>query len=154
MRTRRYNFLNRQLRRTERGVTLVEILVAFLISGLALAGMVSGYIFANTSAEKFALSLAANAQASQMMEQMRSAQWDVSSFPVIDNLTASNFPNQVVPLEFAGSGTNVIYATNIAQILTVSSNPPLRCLRVDCIWNYRGFEWMTNTIETFRAPNQ
>jgi type II secretory pathway pseudopilin PulG len=153
MRTGRQN-LERRTRRTERGVTLVEVLVAFVISGLALGGMVSGYIFANTSAEKFALSLAANAQASQMMEQMRSATWDISSFPVIDELTASNFPNQVVTLELTGNGTNVIYATNFAQISTVSSNPPLRRIRVDTVWNYRGLQVWTNTIESFRAPDQ
>jgi type II secretory pathway pseudopilin PulG len=153
MRTGRQN-LERRTRRAERGVTLVEVLVAFVISGLALAGMVSGYIFANTSAEKFALSLAANAQASQMMEQMRSAKWDVSSFPVIDELTASNFPNQVVTLELTGNGTNVVYATNFAQISTISSNPPLRRIRVDTVWNYRGLSVWTNTIETCRAPDQ
>src|ERR1700722_2134724 len=135
--------LERRMRRTERGVTLVEVLVAFLISGLALAGMVSGYVFANPSAEKFALSLAANAQASQMMEQMRSATWDTSSFPIVDDLTASNFPNQVVTLELTGNGTNVIYATNFAQITTISSNPPLRRIRVDTVWNYRGYQVWT-----------
>ncbi|HXC98363.1 MAG TPA: type II secretion system protein [Verrucomicrobiae bacterium] len=142
------------MRRTERGVTLVEVLVAFLISGLALAGMVSGYVFANTSAEKFALSLAANAQASQMMEQMRSATWDTSSYPVVDDLTASNFPNQVVTLELTANGTNVIYATNFPQITTISSNPPLRRIRVDTVWCYRGYQVWTNTIETCRAPDQ
>jgi type II secretory pathway pseudopilin PulG len=143
-----------QLRRTERGVTLVEVLVAFLVSGLALAGMVSGYVFANTSAEKFALSLAANAQASQMMEQMRSATWDISSWPPIDQLNVTNFPTQVVALELSGNGTNFVYATNYPQITTISSNPPLRRIRVDCVWNYRGYQLMTNTIETCRAPDQ
>jgi Tfp pilus assembly protein PilV len=142
------------MRRTERGVTLVEVLVAFVVSGLALAGMVSGYILANTSAEKFALSLAANAQASQVMEQMRSATWDISSYPVIDELTASNFPSQVVTLELSGNGTNVIYATNFPQISTISTSPPLRRIRVDTVWNYRGLQVWTNTIETCRAPNQ
>jgi Tfp pilus assembly protein PilV len=153
MKTGRQN-LERRMRRTERGVTLIEVLVAFVISGLALAGMVSGYILANTSAEKFALSLAANAQASQMMEQMRSATWDTSSFPVIDELTASNFPNQVVTLELTGNGTNVIYATNFAQITTISTSPPLRRIHVDTVWNYRGLQVWTNSIETCRAPDQ
>jgi type II secretory pathway pseudopilin PulG len=147
----------RRIRRTEQGVTLVEVLVAFLVSGLALAGMVSGYILANTSAEKFALSLAANAQASQMMEQMRSATWDISSYPVIDQLNVTNFPNTVVTLESSGDATNgyiVVYATNMPQISTISVNPPLRRIRVDCVWNYRGYQMMTNTIETCRAPDQ
>ncbi len=148
------------MQRGEQGMTLVEVLVAFLVSGLALAGLVSGYLFANTSAEKFGLSLAANAQASQRMEQMRSADWDISSWPNIDQLTTTNFSNQVVTLESSGSGTNlsnVIYATNLVTISTISTNPPLRRIRVDCVWNFQGFHEsgvFTNTIETCRAPNQ
>src|SRR5580692_10047217 len=103
------HILGRQTRRTEAGLTLVEVMVAFLVSGLALAGMVSGYVFANTSAEKFGLSLAANAQASQWMEQMRSATWDISSYPVIDQLTSSNFSSETVTLESASNGTNLYY---------------------------------------------
>ena len=52
-------------------------MVAFMVGGLALAGLVSGYIVANTSAQHFVSSSDANAQASQWMEQMRSAQWDI-----------------------------------------------------------------------------
>jgi hypothetical protein len=25
---------------------------------------------------------------------------------------------------------------------------------VDCVWQFRGTEWITNTIETIRAPDQ
>jgi type II secretory pathway pseudopilin PulG len=135
-------------------MTLVEVLVALAISGLAVAGIVSGYVFANTSAEKSGLSLAATEQASQWMEQMRSAQWDTSIWPPIDQLVASNFPAQMVTLETAGSGTNLVYATNYAQISTISTNPPLRRIRVDCVWSFRGSQLFTNTIETCRAPNQ
>jgi prepilin-type N-terminal cleavage/methylation domain-containing protein len=145
------------MRRNDHGMTLVEVLVASLVSLLALAGIVSGYIFANTSAEKFGLSLSATAQASQWMEQMRSAQWDISSFPVVDNLTTTNFSNEVVTLESPGNGTNVIYATNFATITMISTNPPLRRIRVDCVWIFNGFHESgvyTNTIETCRAPNQ
>ena len=135
-------------------MTLVEVLVAFMISGLGVAGIVSGYVFANTSAEKFAFSMAANAQASQYLEQMRSAQWDVSIYPAIDQLTVSNFPTKVVILETAGSSAQTNYATNYVQISTVSTDPPLRRIRVDCVWGFRGPKLYTNTIESFRAPNQ
>lgn len=141
-------------RRTQQGLTLAEVLVAFLVSGLALAGLVTGYILANTASQKSSISLSASAQASQWMEQMRGAKWDISSWPVIDQLTVTNFSNEVVMLEFSGNGTNLIYATNYATITTVSTNPPLRRIRVDCVWNYRGLQTFTNTIETFRAPDQ
>jgi type II secretory pathway pseudopilin PulG len=135
-------------------MTLVEVMVAFCVSGLAVAGIVSGYIFANTSAEKFRLSSAATSQASLAMESMRSAQWDTSSWPPIDQLVASNFPTTVVTLETTAGGTNVVYATNYLQISTISVNPPLRRLHVDCVWCWRGYELFTNSIETCRAPDQ
>ena len=128
-------------------------MVAFMVYGLALAGLVSGYIVANTSAEHFALSLAANAQASQWMEQMRSAQWDTASYPVVDQLTSSNFSSLVVSLEVNGSSSNVIFATNFAQITTISTTPPLRRIHVDCVWLFQNHVY-TNSIETCRAPNQ
>lgn len=146
--------LARGKRRTQQALTLAEVLVAFVISGLVVAGLVKGYFLANTSSQKFALSLAANAQASQYMEQMRSAEWDISSFPVIDQLSVTNFTNQVVPLEACANGTNVTYATNFATITMISSNPPLRRIRVDCVWNFQGKQVITNSIETCRAPNQ
>lgn len=146
--------LTRQTRRAKLGMTLIEVLVALLISSLAIAGIVSGYIFANVSAQKFGLSLAATTQASQWMEQMRSAKWDTSSYPVIDQLTVTNFSNEVVVLQKSGPGVVVVYGTNYAQITTVSSNPPLRRIRVDCVWSFQGSAPLTNTIETFRAPDQ
>jgi type II secretory pathway pseudopilin PulG len=146
--------LARGKRRTQQALTLAEVLVAFVISGLAVAGLVKGYFLANTSAQKFSLSLAANAQASQYMEQMRCAEWDTSSFPAVDQLTSTNFSNVVVVLEASANGTNVTYATNFPSITTVSSNPPLRLIRVDCVWNFQGTQVITNTIETCRAPNQ
>lgn len=135
-------------------MTLVEVLIAFLVSGLAVAGIVSGYVFANTSAEKFGLSLAATAQASQWMEQMRSAKWDTSSWPPIDQLVSSNFSTKVVTLETSATGTNVVYATNFAQISTISVSPPLRRIHVDCVWAFRGSQLFTNSVETCRAPDQ
>ena len=135
-------------------MTLVEVLIAFLVSGLAVAGIVSGYVFANTSAEKFGLSLAATAQASQWMEQMRSAKWDTSSWPPIDQLVSSNFSTKVVTLETSATGANVIFATNFAQISTISTNPPLRRIHVDCVWVFRGTQVYTNSVESCRAPDQ
>lgn len=132
----------------------MEVLIALVISGVAIAGIVSAYIMANTTAEVFGLSLAANAQASQWMEQMRSAQWDTSVWPPIDQLTTTNFSNEVVTLEVSGAGVPAVYATNFATISTISTNPPLRRIRVDCIWSFRGGQLMTNTIESCRAPNQ
>jgi len=139
---------------TSQAMTLVEVLIASAISGLAISGIVYGYVFSVNSTEKFAMSQAANAQASERMEQIRNATWDSASSPVVDQVVASNFPPQVVTLDLSGSGTGVSYATNITQITTISTSPPLKRIHVDCVWLFGTSELMTNTIESCRAPDQ
>jgi type II secretory pathway pseudopilin PulG len=142
-------------RRDAHGMTLVEVLVAFAISGLATAGIVYGYVFSINSAERFSMSQAANAQAIERMEQVRSALWDSSSSPVVDQVVSSNFPNQTVALDLSGAGTGVTYATNITQISTISTSPPLKRIHVDCVWTFGMSQTlMTNSIETCRGPDQ
>jgi type II secretory pathway pseudopilin PulG len=134
-------------------MTLAEVVVAISISGLAVAGIVSGYIFAVRSAEKSALSLAANARAMERLEATRGAKWDTSSYPVVDQLVITNFPAQVVLLDRSGSGVGSTYGTNVIQISQISTNPPLRRIRVDCLWRFNATQLLTNTIETCRAPD-
>ena len=136
-------------------MTLIEVLVAFAISGLAVAGIVYGYVFSINSAERFSMSLAANAQATQRMEQIHSALWDSSSSPVVDQVVTSNFPNQTVTLDLSGAGTGATYATNITTITTISTTPPLKRIHVDCVWTFgTASTLMTNSIETCRGPDQ
>ena len=136
-------------------MTLIEVMVAFAISGLAVAAIVSGYVYSLNAAEKFSLSLAANAQATERMEQIRSAQWKSTTSPVVDQVVASNFPVEVVPLDFDGTGSGRIYATNYTQITTISTTPPLKRIHVDCVWVYNGSsQLITNSIESCRAPDQ
>src|SRR5579872_6634861 len=86
-----------------RGMTLVEVVVAMAISTLAVAAIVTGYLFSITSAQRSALSLAANARAVERIEQARSAKWDLSSWPAVDQLVATNFPDEVVVLDQNGN---------------------------------------------------
>ncbi len=144
----------RSLRRAGAGMTLVEVLVAMAISGVAVGSIVSGYLFAVTSAEKSALSLAANARAMERLEETRGAKWDTAVYPPVDELVATNFPDEVVVLDRAGSGSGLTYATNVTQIFQISATPPLKQIRVDCIWRFNGDQLITNTIETCRAPDQ
>jgi type II secretory pathway pseudopilin PulG len=146
-----------RIRRSARriaGLTLVEVIVALAISSLAVAGIINGYLFTITSAQRSALSLIANARAMERIEETRSAKWDTSSWPPVDQLVSTNFPDQVITLDLDGSGTNALYATNVTQIIGVSTNPPLRRVRVDCIWAFKGKQLMTNTVETCRAADQ
>jgi prepilin-type N-terminal cleavage/methylation domain-containing protein len=140
--------------RRQAGMTLVEVVVALVITGMAIVGIINGYNYCTNSAQKAALAQAANARAMERLEETRSARWDTSSWPNVDQLVATNFPAKVVPLDLSGSGVVVSTATLRTAISQVSTNPPLRRVRVDCIWNYRGVQVITNSIETFRAPDQ
>ena len=46
------------------------------------------------------------------------------------------------------------YGTNTTTILTISSNPALKLVRVDCTWTYPGRGVFTNSVSTCRAANQ
>lgn len=139
--------------RAQAGMTLVEVVVALAISGLAVAGIVGGYLFSVRSAEKSALSLAAHARAMERLETTRGAKWDTSTWPPLDELASTNFPDQVVLLDLSGSGVGSTYGTNVLQISQISTNPPLRQIRVDCIWRFNATQLLTNTIQTCRAPD-
>lgn len=124
------------------------------ITGLAVGGIVNGYNFCTNSAQQAALRLAANARAIERIEEVRSAIWDTAQYPVVDQLVATNFPSKVVTLDLSGSGGVITPATIQTEISQISVNPPLKRIRVDCIWQVMGEQWVTNTIETFRAPGQ
>lgn len=135
-------------------MTLVEVLVSLVITVLMVGGIINGYIYCTTSAVKAELAQAANAQAMQRLEEARSATWNTSSSLAQDQLVATNFPDEVVTLEMPGTnsvGTSATIQTTIAQI---SSSPPVRTIHVDCVWQFRGAEWVTNSIETIRAADQ
>jgi type II secretory pathway pseudopilin PulG len=134
-------------------MTLVEVVVALALAGLTVGGLVSGYIYSTNATAKDALYMAANVQASQRMEEVRAARWDPGSFPPVNQLTATNFPNEVVNLNTSGSDPTVVPATIVTSISQISTNPPLMLIEVDCVWNYEGTQVITNTIETCRAPD-
>ncbi len=136
------------------GMTLVEVVIALAITVLTLGGIVAGYIYCTTAAVKAELFQAGSARAMERIEETRSAQWDTAASPIVDQLVATNFPNEVVSLDMPGSGSGGTTATIETTISQISLSPPIRSIHVDCIWQFRGTEWITNTIETIRAPDQ
>lgn len=140
--------------RPDAGLTLAEVVVALGISTMAVAAIVSGYLFSINSAQRSALALRADSEAVKRIEEVRSAKWDLSSWPPVDQLVATNFPDQVIVLDQDLSGTNLVYATNRTRIGQISANPPLKEIRVECVWNFKGLQLLTNTVETCRAPDQ
>ena len=135
-------------------MTLVEVVIALAITGLTVGGIVAGYIYCTTTAVKAELVQAASARAMERIEETRSAKWDTSSYPPTNQLVAANFPDKVVSLDMPGSGSGGTSATIQTYISQISTNPPLTKIHVDCIWQFRGVEWVTNTFETVRAPDQ
>ena len=135
-------------------MTLVEVVVALAITGLMVAGIVTGYIFCTTSTVKDSLYMAGNARAMERLEETRSAIWAPFRGDPEDDLVATNFPDKVVTLDLSGSGSDTTSATLKTEITQISLSPPVRRIRVDCIWQFKGVELITNTIETIRAPDQ
>jgi hypothetical protein len=135
-------------------MTLLEVVFALTVSGLAIAGIVGGYIFAVGSSQRSALSLAATGRATERLEQTRAAPWQISSYPQVDQLQASNFPQETVTLDLPWAGTAITTATNFTQISQISATPPLRRIHVDCVWRINSSELLTNSVETCRAPDQ
>ncbi|SPE61484.1 conserved hypothetical protein [Verrucomicrobia bacterium] len=137
-----------------RGFSLIEVLIASLILGMSLAGILGLYVQCATRTDWSAESVAAQFQAQSGLEQCRAAKFDPDGTPPIDELVSSNFPTQVYVLDMGtGSGTS-IYGTNRTTIVSLSTNPSLKFLRVDCVWSSRRGLLYTNTAMTYRAADQ
>jgi hypothetical protein len=141
------------LRRGRAGMTLVEVIIALALTTLTVAGIVTGYIYCSTATVKDALYMAANGRAMERLEETRLARWDVSSYPVVDELQPTNFLPETVTLDTPATNSPLVLATINTQISDVSLSPPVRKIHVDCIWLFRGVEPVTNSIETCRAPD-
>ena len=140
--------------RSASGFTLAEVVVSMGLLSLMALGIIHGYIQSARRVEWSAYSLAAQAMAVQRIEQARSAKWDRLAFPPVDQLVDANFPVAAVVLDVPVSGSNFVYATNYTTISDVSSDPPLRMIQVDCVWPFTDGERFTNTVVTYRAPDQ
>jgi len=144
----------RKTRLARQAFTLAEVLVATLIFGISLAGILGVYVQCAIRTDWSATSVAAQMKAQSGLEQCRSATFDPWGNPPVDQLVSSNFPVQVSVLDLGtGSGTS-IYGTNTTTIELLSTNPPLKLLRVDCTWRSRRGVLFTNTAITYRASDQ
>ena len=137
------------------GFTMVEMIIAMAIAGITVAGVASGFVQVFMQGQSSAYSLAAHSQALRGLEQARAAKWDPSAFPVKDELGSNtNWPPQVDILDLPMSGNNITYATNRVFITTISTKPPLRQIKVQCTWSFMNRRVFTNSIVTYRAPDQ
>ncbi len=135
------------------GFALEDVVMSIGIAAISMGGIVSGYVFAAQQAEWSVFSTAGQSLAIQRLEQTRAAKWDASSYPPVDELVSSNFPVAVADLNVPNTGTNTFKATNTTTITSISTNPPLKLIRVDCTWRCLGRGPFTNTVVSYRGPD-
>jgi len=150
-------FSNQQIiahpRQNQAGMTLIEILIAVAITALTVIGIVRGYEFCLASSVKDSFYMAAIARAQERIEQTHSARW-ITTSPQINELQPSNFPPETVVLDLFAQSTNSLTAILKTTISDITTSPPVKLIHVDCIWRFEGNQWVTNSIETCRAPDQ
>src|SRR3954469_2521128 len=129
--------------------TLAEVVIAAALGSLTIGAGLYGYVMSAKRAEWSGYSLAAHSLAVQGIEQARAAKWDPTGAQA-DDLVSSNFPVAVNILDIPISGTNIVYATNFTTISYVSTNPAIKMIRVDCVWNFIKRGPFTNTVVTYR----
>jgi Tfp pilus assembly protein PilV len=137
-----------------RGITLSEVVLSIAVSALSVAAVVSASVLSARSADWISHSTAADAAANARMEQTRAAKWDTAATPLIDELTSSNFPTEVVPLHVPIVGEAILYGTNRVTITLVSDAPPLKMVQVDCVWSLPERGPFTNSVVMYRSPDQ
>jgi Tfp pilus assembly protein PilV len=141
-------------RRTDGGFSLAEAVTAMAVALITIGGLVSGFMQSSREAEYSSYSLAAQSQALRSLEQVRAAKWDPLGFPQVDQVWGSNFPMRVEILDVPMRGDNITYVTNFTTITVVSTDPPLKLIRVDSVWRFMERGMCTNTAATYRAPDQ
>ena len=143
--------------RVSRGFTLAEVVISVAIAGLGIGGIVTGYIISAQRAEWSTCSAAAHVMAMRRLEQTRAAKWDPFGYPPVDELVTSNFPPRVDPLDVPLAGSNNVYATNTVTIVPLytdlNTEPPLKAVRVDCVWAIMSRGPFTNTLLTYRTAD-
>jgi type II secretory pathway pseudopilin PulG len=141
-------------RPARKAFTLIEQLFALAMAGITVSAVVAGFWQATTHAEWSAYSLAAQSMALQSLEQTRAAKWDPQGDPLVDDLQATNFPTRIEVLDVPIGGGRILYATNRTTITDISAAPPLRMVQVECTWRFFNRGVFTNTVATYRAPDQ
>jgi type II secretory pathway pseudopilin PulG len=133
--------------------TLVEVVVSVALISVLVSGMLGAYVQSAVRADWAACSLSAEMMAISGMEQCRAAKYDPRGAPPTDNLVSTNFNSRFAILD-TGSSSTITYGTNFTSVSTVDTNALVKMLRVDCVWAYPRRGLFTNTVVTYRGPNQ
>lgn len=134
--------------------TLMEVVISLAILGISLSGILTLYVRSAQRADWSGYSVSAQMMALSGLEQCRAAKYDPHGSPPTDALVSTNFPSRVDVLDPGIVNGITSYGTNTTTILTLSTNPALKLVRVDCTWTYPRRGVFTNSVFTYRAANQ
>jgi type II secretory pathway pseudopilin PulG len=140
--------------RANSAFTILEVVFSLAILGISLGGILTLYVRSAQRADWSGYSVSAQMMALSGLEQCRAAKYDPHGSPPTDALVMTNFPLRVDILDPGAVNCITSYGTNTTTILTISTNPPLKLVRVDCTWTYPGRGVFTNSVFTYRAANQ
>src|SRR5471030_1449338 len=156
-------------------LSLTEVLISVVIVAITFGAIITGYLSAAKQTEWSGYSLAATSLGVQMLEQARSAVWDIANNKneltnltlmaksyTSSNATWTGYTTNIMDVPW--KGTNYVMATNFVSIQDIfennSGNVPvhLQVLRVDTVWPFNGWanfskRMYTNSICTFIAPD-
>ncbi len=162
------------------GFTFGDVLMAFAVFTIVIAGLIYGYVQVNRMAVFSSMNLAAQSFASQGLEEAKSVQWNYVRAAVTNEdgddpfwvpqgaptFGVTNLPPQVDSLDIPTIGTP-FYVTNYVTVTSVFANlnqvtPPLRQIKCVCVWalpatygSGNGTPILYSNIAiTLRAPDQ
>jgi Tfp pilus assembly protein PilV len=135
------------------GFTLEEVVISMGIALGSILAVMSGYKVSMYRTEWSLNATAAQALATQRLEQTRVARWEPNASSPVDELTAGNFPTVMRTLDVPVVGTNVPQAQLVTTITTVSSDPPMKWVQVDCVWSIGPRGPFTNTVTALRSAD-
>ena len=141
-------------RARHRGTSLAEVVISLGIATLTISGSINGYILTANRAEWSAYSLAANSLAMQRLEQARAAKWDTAAYPPVDQVVQGNFGPVTNILDVPVAGSNIVYAVTYTAVTNLSANPPMKMIRIDTVWTFTTRGKFTNSLMSYRAPDQ
>ena len=167
----------RRSQRRESGFvcTFWELLIAVVIVAVVFGTIIQSYLAVGTREQWTGYSLAAQSMGIQLIEQSRSAVWDMSiGKNEVTNLNLMGWSNNASAMTVTGyttnildvpwKGTNYILATNYVTIRTLYENNyslvpvQLQLVKVNTVWPFIGWKrgqlrYYTNTVITYLAPD-
>jgi type II secretory pathway pseudopilin PulG len=146
--------------------SLIEVLIAFVVLSLVMAGLMFGYVQANRMAEWSSMSLAAQSFASEGAEQTRAANWRPrdpctntgpnTAWETWPGYMMTNIGILDIPISGNPASNNFPYfVTNYVTVTEPTNNPYLLEIQSVAYWIFpRTGQQYSNIVILQRAPDQ